>query len=101
MLKLALPSGDLRAATADALERAGFRCEGYAAGSRALRLDVESRSDVVARVFREKDIPVQISLDNYHLAVCGEPWVDEFLARHANEGLVRLRPLGFGYTRLV
>ena len=101
MLKLALPGGDLRPAAAAALERAGLRCEGYEAGSRALRLDLEGRSNVVARVFREKDIPVQVALNNYHLAVCGDPWVQEFLARHADEGLVRLRPLSFGHTRLV
>ena len=101
MLKLALPGGDLRGATAAALEMAGLRSQGYAEGSRALRLEIEGREDVIARVFREKDIPVQVAMGNYHLGVCADAWVQEFLARHPDEGLVLLRPLGFGGSRLV
>jgi len=103
VLKLALPGGDLRGATAAALAAAGLASPGYAEGSRTLRLDldVDGEADVVERVFREKDIPVQIALGNYDLGVCGDPWVQEFLARHADEGLVRLRRLDFGATRLV
>jgi ATP phosphoribosyltransferase len=103
MLKLALPGGDLRGPTAAALAAAGLASPGYAEGSRSLRLDVDvdGRTDVVERVFREKDIPVQVALGNYDLAVCGEAWVQEFLARHPDEGLVRLRPLGFGRSRVM
>ena len=101
MLKLALPGGDLRPAVAEALSAVGLRSEGYAAGSRSLRLELDQRSDVTARVFREKDIPVQVALGNYDLAVCGNAWVEEFLARHADEGLVCLRPLPFGESRVV
>ena len=103
MLKLALPGGDLRGPTAAALAQAGLASPGYAEGSRSLRLDldVDGRADVIERVFREKDIPIQVALGNYDLAVCGEPWVREFLARHPDEGLVRLRPLGFGESRVV
>lgn len=103
MLKLALPGGDLRDATAAALSACGLTSQGYAEGSRALRLDLDldGRADLVERVFREKDIPIQVALGNYHLGVCGDPWVQEFMARHPDEGLVRLRPLGLGATRLV
>src|SRR5262249_2556647 len=101
MLKLALPGGDLRAAAAGALASAGLRIEEYAAGSRSLRVPVEGQGDLVARAFREKDIPVQVALGAYHVAICGDPWVREFLARHPDEGLVRLRPLGFGESRVV
>ena len=101
MLKLALPGGDLRPAVAAALQAAGLHSEGYAAGSRALRLDLDARTDARVRVFREKDIAVQVALGNYHLAVCSNPWVEEFLAGHPEENLVRLRPLDLGHTRLV
>ncbi len=101
MLKLALPGGDLRTATAEALASAGLASPGYAEGSRSLRLELEGRQGIVERVFREKDIPIQVALGNYHVAVCGDPWVQEFLARHPDEGLIRLRPLDFGHTRMV
>lgn len=101
MLKLALPGGDLRSATAAALDAAGLPSTEYREGSRSLRVALDGRSDVTARVFREKDIPIQVALGNYHLAICGDAWVAEFLARHAGEGLVRLRPLAFGQGRVV
>jgi ATP phosphoribosyltransferase len=44
-------------------------------------------------VFREKDIPVQIALGNYHLGICGLAWVQEQLVRYPSEALVMLRPL--------
>jgi ATP phosphoribosyltransferase len=101
MLKLALPGGDLRAATAVTLETAGLRSPGYAEGSRSLRLELEGHARIVERIFREKDIPIQVALGNYHLAICGDPWIREFEARHPDEGLVRLRPLDIGHSRVV
>jgi len=101
MLKLALPGGDLRPQAAVALAAAGLASEGYAHGSRSLSVPVDGRADMIARVFREKDIPVQIALGAYHAGICGDPWVREFLSRYPDEGLVRLRPLEFGGTRLV
>jgi ATP phosphoribosyltransferase len=86
---------------AAALDAAGLHSEGYSSGSRSLRVEIDGRTDAVARVFRDKDIPVQVATGAYHLAVCGLPWVEEFLARHPDEGLVKLGPVGFGATRLV
>jgi ATP phosphoribosyltransferase len=48
---------------------------------------------VLLRVFREKDIPIQIGLGNYHLGICGLAWVQEQLVRYPSEALVMLRPL--------
>ena len=35
----------------------------------------------VARVFREKDIPVQVALGNYDLGICSLTWVEELAQR--------------------
>lgn len=101
MLRLALPTGDLRAPVAGALAAAGLACDEYAAGSRALRLALPDREDVLLRVFREKDIPIQIALGNYDLGICSAAWVEELRARYPREDVALLRPLDFGQQRLV
>jgi len=98
MTRIALPTGDLRAATAAMLETAGAPIADYAAGSRALRFALDDGG--VARVFREKDIPVQVALGNYDIGICGLAWVEELTQRFPQHDVVRLRDLGFGATSL-
>jgi len=100
VLKLALPAGDLRAPVAARLAEAGLGVPGYAEGSRSYRLRLEGHDGVVVRVFREKDIPIQIALGNYDLGICGLAWVAEFLARYPREAIVKVRDLGIGASRL-
>ncbi|MCI0818578.1 MAG: hypothetical protein J4O14_09950, partial [Chloroflexi bacterium] len=61
MIKIALPAGDLRKPVADALSASGLHVEGYGEGSRQYLLPVRDREDVRVRVFREKDIPIQVA----------------------------------------
>src|SRR3990170_4916276 len=100
VIKLALPAGDLRTAVAGVLGAAGLNVEGYGEGSRSYVLNVGGREDVVARVFREKDIPIQIALGNYDLGVCGMAWVEELRARFPHHPVVPLRDLGVGRSGL-
>jgi ATP phosphoribosyltransferase len=100
VLTLALPTGDLRAPVAAALAAAGLPCEAYAAGSRALRLTLAD-DGIAVRVFREKDIPIQIALGNYDLGICSAAWVEELHARHPQEGVRLLRPFAFDRRRLI
>src|SRR5947208_15245233 len=81
MIKLALPAGDLRSAVAVLLDSAGLAIEGYGEGSRAYRLPGRSRDVLTARVFREKDISIQIDLANYDLGVCSIARVKAMSAR--------------------
>lgn len=100
MLKLALPGGDARPAVAEALAAAGLGSHEYAAGSRSLRVAIDGRAEIQARVFREKDIPVQVATGAYHLAICTAPALEEFSARWSAEAIVWLRPMAFAQTRL-
>jgi ATP phosphoribosyltransferase len=95
MIKLALPSGDLRAETAEMLSTLGLHSAEYAAGSRAMRFPLAG-DEAEARVFREKDIPIQIALGNYDLGICNRVWLQELLARFPQDEVLALRPLGFG-----
>ena len=99
MIRIALPTGDLREGTASVLDAAGFGIGEYAAGARALRFPMLD-GDAVARVFREKDIPVQVALGNYDLGVCGLNWIEDLAQRFPAHHVVRVRDLGFGNMSL-
>jgi len=95
-LKLALPAGQLAPATDELLRRAGLTVRGYTDGSRSYRPGLDGRHDILLRVFREKDIPIQIALGNYDLGICGLAWVEELLIRYPSEAVVMLRALPLG-----
>ncbi|MGQ9572526.1 MAG: ATP phosphoribosyltransferase [Dehalococcoidia bacterium] len=99
-LKLALPAGQLARPTDELLRRAGLIVRGYSDGSRAYRLRLEGHEGVVLRVFREKDIPIQIALGNYDLGVCSLAWLKELLVRFPSEAVVQLRALPLGSSGL-
>jgi ATP phosphoribosyltransferase len=100
-LKIALPTGDLREPTAVFLESCGLGHADYAAGSRALRLPAPAGNDAMAvRVFRERDIPIQIALGNYDLGICGLASLEELRLRFPQDQIEQLLPLPFGYLEV-
>lgn len=100
MIKLALPTGDLRTPTAELLSALGLNVEGYGEGSRQYRLAVSGSDAVKVRVFREADIPVQVALGNYDLGVTSLSWVAELNARFPQPPLVPLADLRIGASSL-
>ena len=101
MIKIALPAGDLRASVAEALSAAGLHVEGYGEGSRQYRLQARGRDDVRVRVFREKDIPIQVALGNYDVGITSLAWVHEIQSRFPLQPLVTLGDLGIGAGQIV
>ncbi len=95
MIRLAVPTGDLRKDTAALLDAAGLGIADYAGGSRALRFPMLNGAGV-ARVFREKDIPVQVALGNYDAGICSLSWVEELAQRFPGHEVVRVCDLGYG-----
>lgn len=101
MIKIALPAGDLRAPVADVLTASGLHVEGYGEGSRQYLLTVRDRQDVRVRVFREKDIPIQVALGNYDVGITSLAWVEEIQSRFPQQSLVHLGDLSIGAGRIV
>ena len=89
-LKLALPTGDSRSHVFELLRQGGIEAPGYEPGSRVLR---SASAGAVVRVFRERDIPVQVALGNYDLGICGETWLSEVQVRFPLQRIVRLGSL--------
>lgn len=100
MIKLALPTGDLRTPTAELLSAAGLNVEGYGEGSRQYRLRVAGSEEVRVRVFRERDIPMQVALGNYDIGVTSRTWIAEMQARFPQQPLVPLGDLRIGANAL-
>ena len=96
MIKIALPAGDLRSPVADTLGSCGLHVEGYGEGSRSYRLAVRERKDAAVRVFRERDIPIQIALGNYDLGICSLSWVKEMQVLFPSQPIVPICDLGVG-----
>jgi ATP phosphoribosyltransferase len=99
-LKLALPAGQLAQPTDELLRQAGLIVRGYTDGSRSYRPGLDGRQDVLLRLFREKDIPIQIALGNYDLGICSLAWLEELLIRYPSEAVVQLRALPLGPSSL-
>jgi ATP phosphoribosyltransferase len=100
VIKLALPTGDLRAPIAELLSSLGLRVEGYGEGSRQYRLSVPGHDEIRVRVFRERDIPMQVALGNYDIGVTSLAWVTEMNVRFPQRPLVPLADLHIGRSAL-
>jgi ATP phosphoribosyltransferase len=93
---MALPKGRLLSETAKLLRRADWGLSGYSEGARSYRLESKKFPGLLAKMFHERDIPIQVAIGNYDLGICGLDWVEELLAKYPNSALVKLRNLGYG-----
>lgn len=95
-IKVALPKGRLLAQTAARLKKAGWGLGGYQEKTRLYRITSQSLPNLSAKVFRERDIPIQVAIGNYDLGICGSDWIEELLTRYPNSGLLKVGNLGYG-----
>jgi ATP phosphoribosyltransferase len=54
----------------------------------------------MAKVFHEKDIPIQVAIGNYDLGICGLDWIEELMAKYPSLAIVKLQDLGYGQGAL-
>jgi ATP phosphoribosyltransferase len=94
-LKIALPKGRLLAGTAALLDRASWGLVGYHEKASLYRIQSEAFPDLSAKIFNERDIPVQVAVGNYDLGICGLDWVDELLVKYPSSALVKVKDLGY------
>ena len=94
-VKFALPKGNLMAATASLLEEAGLGFDGYSTDSRLYHLSSSRHPDISAKIFQEKDIPIQVSIGNYDIGICGLDWIEELLVKFPESPLIKLTDLEY------
>ncbi len=95
-IKIALPKGRLLGETATLLERAGWGIGGYHEGARFYRFKSRKFPNLTAKLFHEKDIPIQVAIGNYDLGICGLDWSEELLTKYPSSTLVKVKNLGYG-----
>jgi len=95
-IRIALPKGRLFAETAPLLQAAGWGFDGYSEDTRLYHLISSRYPELFAKVFNEKDIPVQVAIGNYDLGICGLDWVEEQLVKYPSSALVKVKELGYG-----
>ena len=91
-----MPKGDLLARTAAILEKACWGFDDYREGTRSYRFNSQRLSTLSAKMFNEKDIPVQVAVGNYDLGICGLDWASELLVKYPGSALVMIGDLGYG-----
>jgi ATP phosphoribosyltransferase len=99
-VKLALPKGRLLPATARLLKEAELEFEDYTPGTRSYRLKSTRLPNLSAKIFQEKDIPVQVAVGNYDLGICSLDWVEELLAKYPTSAVLKVADLGYGKGNL-
>jgi ATP phosphoribosyltransferase len=95
-IKVALPKGRLLAQTAARLQRAGWGLAGYQEKARLYRIISRNFPNLLATVFHERDIPIQVAIGNYDLGICGSDWIEELLTKYPSSALLKVRNLGYG-----
>ncbi|MFC2045049.1 ATP phosphoribosyltransferase [Chloroflexota bacterium] len=99
-IKIALPKGRLLGETAALLEGAGWGLDGYHEKARLYRLKSHKHSGLSAKIFHEKDVPIQVAVGNYDMGICGLDWIEELLVKYPSSALVKVRSLGYGQGTL-
>jgi ATP phosphoribosyltransferase len=95
-VKLALPKGRFLLSTANLLREVTLGFKDYNNKTRQYRLRSGRFPYLSAKIFQEKDIPVQVAIGNYDLGICGLDWVEELLMRYPASALVKISSLGYG-----
>jgi len=100
LIRLALPKGTLLSPTSRLLNELTLGVEGYSSDARRYRLHSTEFSYITAKIFQEKDIPIQVAIGNYDLGICGADWVEELLARYLSSSLVKILNLNYGKSEI-
>jgi ATP phosphoribosyltransferase len=94
-IKLALPKGKLLPATTCLLQEIDLGFENYNQETRIYRLCSTKLENLSAKMFHEKDIPIQIAVGNYDLGICGLDWIEELLAKYPQSPIIKIASLEF------
>jgi ATP phosphoribosyltransferase len=99
-VRIALPKGRLLSATACLLKGTELEFKDYTQGTRAYRLKSTKPPYLSAKIFQEKDIPIQVAVGNYDLGICSLDWIEELLAKYPTSSLLKIANLEYSKGNL-
>jgi ATP phosphoribosyltransferase len=91
-VRIAVPDGHAQRHTAVALEAAGIRFEGYGEGSASARPHSEIEG-LEVKLIRPQDMPQQVALGQFDLAITGRDWLWDHKARFPSSPVVEVADL--------
>jgi ATP phosphoribosyltransferase len=100
ILRLALPDGHQQSHVVKLLEKAGIRIADYPSANGNCRPVIDIPGTVV-KVIRPQDMPTQIAIGNFDLAITGRDWLREHLYQFPASPVKELLDLKYGWVRLV
>jgi len=95
-IKLALPKGRFLSPTVNLLSRVDLGFSDYGSETRQYRRQSAKFPYLSAKIFQEKDIPIQVAVGNYDLGICGLDWIEELLVKYPASALVKVSSLDYG-----
>jgi ATP phosphoribosyltransferase len=99
-IRIALPKGRLLRETASLTTRSGWELSDYSEEARLYHLTSSTFPNLSAKIFHEKDIPVQVAMGNYDLGICGLDWIQELMVKYPASELVKVNNLGYAETSI-
>src|ERR1035437_5365971 len=99
-IRIALPKGRLLKETSSLTAEAGWGLSDYSEGARLYHMSSARFPEVTAKIFHEKDIPIQVAMGNYDVGICGLDWIQELTVKYPGSGLVKVSGLGYGRSSL-
>jgi ATP phosphoribosyltransferase len=100
MIRLALPDGHQQKHVAALLGKTGILLQGYDLGHPDSR-PTTSLSGIHVSVIRPQDMPGQVAVGNFDIAVTGMDWLLDHLCRFPKSPVEALLSLGIGRVRVV
>ncbi|MGQ9545554.1 MAG: ATP phosphoribosyltransferase [Dehalococcoidia bacterium] len=94
-LRIALPKGRFLLPMANLLSDIGLGLPDYSDKIKQYRLRSATFANLCAKVFQEKDIPIQVAVGNYDLGICGLDWIEEFVVKYPAGALVKIASLNY------
>lgn len=103
-ISICLPKGDAMKPLAEYLEKLRFPVKEYHSKNRTYRPEVTDLGERVrAKIMAEKDVAIQVAVENYDIGFCGTDWIEEHTVRYRAAKLHVFRQFGLNkkiYTRV-
>jgi len=99
-VRLALPDGHQQLPTLRLLNKAGIQIDDYPSPT-GNRRPTTNLDDVVIKVIRPQDMPLQVANGNFDLAITGKDWLMEHLYQFPSSPITELLDLKFGKVKIV
>lgn len=99
VVNVSLPKGEILEPLARLFENVKFPITGYNAKNRTYRPEIKGLP-VRAKIMAEKDVAIQVAVENYDIGFCGFDWIKEHAIKYKGTKLHIFKHLHFGRKKI-